>query len=197
VLPQAIGIPIRGHRCNYTAVIFPPEGALAQGGPLKIAALRADITGVAVDAIVNAANTGLRRGGGVCAAIHDAAGPDLEAECLEIGGCETGDAKVTSGYGLPARWVIHAVGPTWQGGDQDEAVALASAYRRSLAVADEVGARSVAFPAISTGIYGFPADQAATIAVDAVRTARTDVEEVILVAFDQETHDRYERLLNT
>src|SRR5207248_10040233 len=107
--------------------------------------------GEAVDAIVNAANSGLARGGGVCGAIFSAAGPELDGACAELGGCPTGDAKATSGFRLPARWIIHAVGPEWHGGDSGEPELLASAYRRSLAVADEIGARSVAFPAISTG----------------------------------------------
>lgn len=162
---------------------------------MTLSAVHDDITTLRVDAVVNAANEGLRRGGGVCGAIFAAAGSQLDAACDAIGHCDTGDAVATPGFGLPAGWVIHTVGPVWHGGTHDEAAALASCYRRSLEVADELGARSVAFPAISTGIYGFPADAAATIAVEAVRTADTDVERVLLVAFDLETFERYRRLL--
>jgi O-acetyl-ADP-ribose deacetylase (regulator of RNase III) len=158
---------------------------------LALDVARADITSLAADAIVNAANSSLLGGGGVDGAIHRAAGPRLLEECRRLGGCATGDAKATGGYDLPARWVIHTVGPVWHGGGQGEAEQLALCYRRSLAVADELGARSIAFPAISTGVYGYPAPEAATIAVDTLRVAETDVERALLVAFDDETAALY------
>ncbi len=161
-----------------------------------IEVIQADITTLHVDAIVNAANEALRGGGGVDGAIHRAAGPELLEECRTLGGCDTGDAKATPGFGLPARWVIHTVGPVWRGGSAGEAELLASCYRRSLEVADELGARSVAFPAISTGIYGYPADEAATIAVDTIRSTPTSVELVKLVAFDDRTRQLYEERLS-
>jgi O-acetyl-ADP-ribose deacetylase len=142
--------------------------AEANGALARMRVVDGDITALAVDAIVNAANQELRRGGGVCGAIHRAAGPELEAECLRLGGCAVGDAKLTAGYRLPARHVIHTVGPVWQGGGQGEDRLLASCYRRSLEVAAENGLRTVAFPAISTGIFGFPPERAAPIAVGAV-----------------------------
>jgi O-acetyl-ADP-ribose deacetylase (regulator of RNase III) len=164
---------------------------------MRLQATRADITTLHVDAIVNAANEELRRGGGVCGAIFAAAGPGLETACAAIGHCATGDAVATDGFALPARWIIHTVGPVWRGGGHGEAGLLASCYRRSLEVADELGARSVAFPAISTGIFGYPPEEAARIAVDTVRSTPTEVEQVLLVAFDAETATRYERLLNS
>jgi O-acetyl-ADP-ribose deacetylase len=158
--------------------------------------LRGDITELAVDAIVNAANSALAGGGGVDGAIHAAAGEEeLSAACAELGGCETGDAKATPGFGLPARWIIHAVGPVWQGGQAGEAELLASCYRRAVQVAEDLDARVVAFPAISTGIFGFPRDLAAQIAVTTLRGLDTTVERVVLVAFDKETLRLYEMLL--
>lgn len=161
-------------------------------------AVRADITTLDVDAVVNAANQSLAGGGGVDGAIHRAAGrKELQEACAELGGCAQGDAKATDGFRLPARWVIHTVGPRWRGGGKGEADVLASCYRRSLAVADELGATSVAFPAISTGIYGFPPDAAAHIAVTTLRSTDTAVAQVLLVAFDETALERYERELAT
>ena len=162
---------------------------------MRLEAARGDITREPVDAIVNAANTSLLGGGGVDGAIHRAAGAELLQACRQLGGCPTGDARATPGFRLPARWVIHAVGPVWRGGARGEADQLASCYRRSLEIADELGARSLAFPAISTGVYGFPSEQAARIAVETVRSADTAVELVRLVAFDDHTYGLYRELL--
>jgi O-acetyl-ADP-ribose deacetylase len=161
----------------------------------RLEATQGDITKEEVDAIVNAANSGLTRGGGVCGAIFAAAGPELDGTCAELGGCPTGDAKATPGLRLPARWIIHAVGPVWQGGDHGEPELLASAYRRSLEVADEIGAQSIAFPAISTGIYGYPLDAATEIAVRTCREADTDVDLIRFVCFDAKTLGAYRRVL--
>jgi len=164
--------------------------------PLRIVAVLGDITLEDVDVVVNAANSALAGGGGVDGAIHRAAGAsELHAACARLGGCETGDAKLTPGFGLKARWIAHAVGPRWHGGGAGEAELLASCYRRALVLADGVGARSIAFPAISTGIYGFPKALAAEIAVATLRGAETDVELAKLVAFDESTLHLYERHL--
>ena len=162
---------------------------------VSLEAVKGDITREDVDAIVNAANQSLLGGGGVDGAIHRAAGPELLEACRELGGCATGDAKATPGFGLRARWVIHAVGPRYRDGRHGEAELLASCYRRALEVADEIGARSVSFPAISTGIYGYPAEEAAAIAVNTIRDTPTRVERVRLVAFDDPTLRLYQHLL--
>jgi O-acetyl-ADP-ribose deacetylase (regulator of RNase III) len=160
--------------------------------------MMADITRLEVDAIVNAANGALLVGGGVDAAIHEAAGKaELMAACAALGGCRTGDAKATPGFALPARWVIHAVGPVWRGGEEREPELLASCYRRAVEVADDLGAKTMAFPAISTGIFGFPKELAAQTALSALRHLSTRVERVILAAFDRQTMSIYERLLAT
>jgi O-acetyl-ADP-ribose deacetylase (regulator of RNase III) len=161
----------------------------------RLEATQGDITEEEVDAIVNAANSGLTRGGGVCGAIFAAAGPGLDGACAELDGCPTGDAKATPGLRLPARWIVHAVGPVWQGGDHGEPELLASAYRRSLEVADVIGARSIAFPAISTGVYGYPLDAATEIAVRTCREADTDVDLIRFVCFDAKTLGTYRRVL--
>jgi O-acetyl-ADP-ribose deacetylase (regulator of RNase III) len=159
--------------------------------------LHGDITKLGVDAIVNAANTSLLGGGGVDGAIHRAAGPELHEACRKLNGCRTGDAKATPGFRLPAKWVFHAVGPVWDGGDDNEDEELAACYRRCLELASEHQVSSIAFPAISTGVYGFPSDRAARIAVESVK-AHVDasgVERVNFVCFDNKTYSIYMELL--
>ena len=159
-------------------------------------AVQGDITAERVDAVVNAANRGLSGGAGVDGAIHRAAGAErLHAACRAIGECLPGQAVVTDGFGLPARFIIHTVGPVWRGGTAGEPETLAACYRNALAVADEVGARSVAFPAISTGVYGYPSGEAAEIAVNTARAADTEVTLIRFVAFDAATLARYLELL--
>jgi O-acetyl-ADP-ribose deacetylase (regulator of RNase III) len=174
------------------------EGKGVQTPGLRVSVLLADITKLGVDAIVNAANKSLMGGGGVDGAIHRAAGEaELSAACAALGGCQPGDAKPTPGFRLAARWVIHTVGPVWRGGGHGEADALASCYSRCLEVADELGARSVAFPSISTGAYGFPPYLAANTAVDALRSVSTTVSSVLLVDVHWRTLRHYEAALRT
>jgi len=165
---------------------------------MELVATIVDITTLDTDAIVNAANEALAPGGGVCGAIHRAAGPELARACAAIGGCPTGEARLTPGFRLPARYVIHAVGPVWRGGGAGEAALLASAYRSSLRLADGHGLESIAFPAISTGIYGYPIDLAAAVALSSVRSALQQaaaVREVIFCCFSLNDLRTYENAL--
>jgi O-acetyl-ADP-ribose deacetylase (regulator of RNase III) len=159
---------------------------------------QADITHLEVDAIVNAANSSLSAGAGVCGAIHHAAGPRLLDECLTLGGCATGEAKVTAGYGLKARHVIHAVGPVWRGGDQGEGRLLANCYRNSIRLAEQQQLSSIAFPAISCGIYGYPLDAAASIAIESTLLALGDcdhLEQVIFACFGDDVEKALQQAL--
>ncbi len=161
----------------------------------SIQVMQGDITKQALDAIVNAANSSLLGGGGVDGAIHRAAGPGLLAECRLLGGCKTGEAKATSGHKLQAKYVIHTVGPVWRGGNHDEERLLASCYRSCLEVANKLRVTSIAFPAISTGIYGFPKQRAAKIAVKEVQRYIGDIETLLFLCFDDDTARIYRELL--
>jgi O-acetyl-ADP-ribose deacetylase (regulator of RNase III) len=164
----------------------------------KIDIVRGDITKLDVDAIVNAANTSLLGGGGVDGAIHRAAGPELLAECRTLGGCRPGEAKITRGYRLPARFVIHTVGPIWRGGKHGEPETLASCYRNSLQLAVENGIKTIAFPAISCGVFGYPIPDAARIAVTTTRNflaTMDQIDTVIFVLWDENNYDAYRELL--
>ena len=163
---------------------------------LLLKAWQGDITMLAVDAVVNAANNSLLGGGGVDGAIHRAAGPGLLEECRSLGGCPTGGARLTRGYNLPADWVIHTVGPVWNGGRDGEPDLLASCYRNSLRVAEAAGARSVAFPAISCGVYGYPVALAVEVAVAAVSDLEGVADEVTFVCFARDMLDLYEARLS-
>lgn len=165
----------------------------------KINVHQGDITTMTVDAIVNAANTSLRGGGGVDGAIHRAAGPDLLQECIQIGGCPTGEARITKGYQLPAHFIIHTVGPVWHGGNQNEDELLANCYRNSLDLAEQHGVNTIAFPNISTGVYGFPKDLAADIAIREVKNhlmTDSNIDQVKFVCFDQENYTIYQNRLD-
>lgn len=166
---------------------------------MKVELWEGDLTRLAVDALVNAANSSLLGGGGVDGAIHRAAGPELLAACRQLGGCPTGEARLTPGFRLPARYVIHTVGPVWQGGGRGEAELLAACYRNSLALAERHELETIAFPAISCGIYGYPPEQAAAIALAELRRPRPDdssLRQALLVAFSADMAALYRRLLD-
>jgi O-acetyl-ADP-ribose deacetylase len=168
--------------------------------PMLIRVVQGDITTLDVDAIVNAANTSLLGGGGVDGAIHYAAGPELLKECRRLGGCPTGEARITKGHNLPARWIIHTVGPVWKGGTRNEAVLLASCYENSLQLAVEKSLRSIAFPAISTGAYAYPLIEATEIAVREVRRFANETQilrEVVFCCYSGEHFATYHRILDT
>jgi len=165
----------------------------------KIEILKGDITKLKVDAIVNAANTSLLGGGGVDGAIHRAAGPELLEYNRKLGGCKTGEAKISPGFNLPAKFIIHTVGPVWQGGNNNEDELLANCYKKSLTLAVENGIKTIAFPAISTGIYSFPLERATKIAVAEVKkflNKNDFIEKVIFVCFDEKTYEIYDKVLN-
>jgi O-acetyl-ADP-ribose deacetylase (regulator of RNase III) len=162
----------------------------------RIGIIKGDITTLGTDAIVNAANNSLLGGGGVDGAIHRAAGPALLAECIKLNGCPTGGAKITGGYNLPAKYIIHTVGPVWHGGNHGEPDLLAGCYRNSLRIAAENGIRKIAFPSVSTGVYGYPVEKASVIALREIKAfleLNTTVEKVTVVCFDDKTYSVYER----
>lgn len=165
----------------------------------RLSCVLGDITKLDVDVIVNAANSSLRGGSGVDGAIHRAAGPELVLDCMKLGGCRTGEAKLTQGYRLAAKHIVHTVGPVWQGGQAGESELLASCYRESLFLAESVQAKSIAFPCISTGIYGFPYDLAAEIAVDSVSSTlrlTTQIDEVVFCCFSDRDFQTYRALIS-
>ncbi|QSJ20798.1 O-acetyl-ADP-ribose deacetylase [Nostoc sp. UHCC 0702] len=164
----------------------------------QIVIIQGDITQLEIDAIVNAANSSLLGGGGVDGAIHRAAGRELLEECRQLQGCETGEAKITKGYHLPAKWVIHTVGPVWEGGNYGEDELLASCYSNSLALAEKYQIKTIAFPAISTGVYGFPMERASKIAITEVNKFlqnHNSLKQVIFVCFSQNAYDSYQRVM--
>jgi O-acetyl-ADP-ribose deacetylase (regulator of RNase III) len=166
----------------------------------KLELMLGDITGMKVDAIVNAANTSLLGGGGVDGAIHRAAGPELLEECRRLGGCPTGDARITKGYQLPTKHIIHTVGPVWRGGNNKEAELLAGCYRNSLRLAEKHGVKSIAFPSISTGAYGYPIESASKIAIQTVRDfMRTSnvIEKVVFVCYSQSDYETYKTVFQS
>ena len=187
-------VGVEGCRDKNTKSRYPARST-GQKEAILIEAILGDITTMEVDVVVNAANESLEGGGGVDGAIHRAAGPELKAACAKKGPCATGSVKLTAGFDLPARFIIHAVGPVWRGGEHGEAELLASCYRRAMQVASSVKAKSIAFPAISTGIFGFPAAQAAQIAVNTLRRLNTQIH-MYLVAFDQATLAHYQDALD-